>query len=203
VTKIYTISRAAPVLFTVFTIGYATIPVDEFISILQKYEITYLIDIRSVPFSRFYPQYNYKTLANKLAEVNIKYENLKNEFGARQENDEWFTDGYLDYEKFAKSQQFQQGVKHTLDLANNGEIVCLMCAEKDPTMCHRAILCGKELYKGVARVSGERSENRKDKMEVLHIRYDNGRIWIETHAELEQRINGDYAKQNAKIGYRK
>jgi uncharacterized protein (DUF488 family) len=139
-----------------------------------------------MPFSRFYPQYNAKTLTNKLAEINIKYENLKTEFGARQENDEWFTDGYLDYNKFAQSEQFQSGIKHTLDLLSKGEIVCLMCAEKDPIMCHRAILCGKEL---------------KDKAEVLHIRYDKGKIWAETHSELEQRINNDYTKQNAKIGY--
>jgi uncharacterized protein (DUF488 family) len=172
----------------IYTIGYATIPVDNFIAILQKYNIIYLIDIRSVPFSHFYPQYNAKSLSNKLAEVGIKYENLKTEFGARQENDEWFTDGYLDYEKFAKSKQFQQGVKHIINLIKNDEVICLMCAEKDPIMCHRAILCGKEL---------------KDKAEVLHIRYDKGTIWVETHAALEQHINNDYKKINAKIGYRK
>jgi uncharacterized protein (DUF488 family) len=188
VAKIYTISRNVPVPFTVFTIGYATIPIDEFIAILQQHGITHLIDIRSVPFSRFYPQYNEKILTNKLAEVNIKYENLKTEFGARQENNEWFTNCYLDYDKFTQSEQFQSGIKYTLDLISKGEVICLMCAEKDPVMCHRAILCGKEL---------------KDKTEVLHIRYDKGKVWIETHAELEKRINGDYKSINAKIGYRK
>jgi uncharacterized protein (DUF488 family) len=121
--------------------------------------------------------------------VNIKYENLKTEFGARQENKEWFTDGYLDYAKFAQSEPFLRGIKHTMDLMQSGETVCLMCAEKDPINCHRAILCCKEL--------SERNA------EVLHIRWGKDKVWLETHEELHDRIGGDYKKINAKIGYRK
>lgn len=163
-------------------------PAEEFTAILQRYGVTVLIDVRSIPYSRFYPQFNAPCLTKRLATGNIRYKNLKTEFGARQDNPAWFTDGYLDYAKFAQSEPFQRGVKHTLDLAQHYETLCLMCAEKDPAACHRAILCGKELAPFA---------------NVQHIRYDKGQVWLESHAELEQRIHGDYAKINAKIGYRK
>lgn len=173
---------------TIYTIGYATIPAEEFTAILQRYGVTTLIDVRSIPYSRFYPQFNAPSLTKRLATANICYENLKTEFGARQENPAWFTDGYLDYQKFAASEPFQRGIKHTLDLSQHYETVCLMCAEKDPATCHRAILCSKELAPFA---------------DIQHIRYDKGQVWLESHAVLEQRINSDYAKVNAKIGYRK
>jgi uncharacterized protein (DUF488 family) len=160
--------------------------------------------------SRFFPSYNEKTLAAILATHGIKYKNLKAEFGARQKDARFFCEGYLDYAKFAESSEFKSGIKQVADLLADGETVCLMCAEKDPLNCHRAILCGKELKKvGFA---------------VLHIVPIKDGVKTESHDELERRLlklyfkqaeqydlfGGDdavqltesYRRHNAKIGYR-
>jgi len=127
---------------TVFTIGYAGIKLPQFVDALKEQGITLLVDVRSVPKSQYFPDFNDAQLKEHLAKHSIKYENWKEEFGARQTNKEWFTGDILDFEKFATSKQFQQGIEN---VKTSPETICLMCAEIDPIGCHRGILCSREL----------------------------------------------------------
>jgi len=43
---------------TIWTIGHSTRPIEEFIDILKSFLIELLIDVRSFPGSRRYPQFN-------------------------------------------------------------------------------------------------------------------------------------------------
>ena len=174
----------------VFTIGYAGIKLPQFIDVLKNNKINVLIDVRSVPRSQYFYQFNDTNLSKILTEHNIKYLHLKNEFGARQDNPEFYTNGILDYEKFAVSPQFQNGIYKIKNLTDSGQNVCLLCAEIDPINCHRAILCGKELHdNGLA---------------VKHIiAKRDGTICTETHKEFENRLlrmGLTYKSQNLKIG---
>ncbi|GHV02748.1 hypothetical protein FACS1894211_14790 [Clostridia bacterium] len=193
----------------IYTIGYSGFKIEAFTAALGEYGVSVLIDVRSVPTSRFFPHYNVKTLAAALLTHGIKYLNLKTEFGARQENPDYYTAEFMDYEKFAEGPQFKSGVKRVVQFYASGETVCLMCAEKDPLNCHRAILCGREL-KAVG-------------FEVLHIVPNKEGTLTESHDVLERRLmalyfkdgrqyglfenDGDkllecYKRHNAKIGYK-
>ena len=174
----------------VFTIGYAGIKLPHFIDILKNNNIEVLIDVRSVPRSQYFSQFNDTNLSKILPKHNIRYLNFKNEFGARQENLDFYTGGILDYEIFAASPQFQSGVEKVEELLSGGQNICLMCAEIDPINCHRAILCGKELHaNGLA---------------VKHIiAKRDGTILNEDQKGLENRLlrlGTTYKKQNLKIG---
>ena len=57
--------------------------------------------------SKYFDLFNENKLSKQLSNVRIKYENWRIEFGARQENLDFFTDDILDYEKFVKSEQFK------------------------------------------------------------------------------------------------
>lgn len=182
----------------IYTIGYAGTDIERFVQILKDKKITLLMDVRSIPKSQYFYQYNNNLLSKTLANVGIRYENWKHEFGARQETKDFYTDNILDYEKFAKSRQFQGGVSKIKKLENQGENVCLMCAEIDPINCHRAILCGKELY-----------ANGLDVTHVIAKR--NGETYFENQKEFEKRLlettkinnlSEAYQKQNKKIGYK-
>ncbi|MDR3293626.1 MAG: DUF488 domain-containing protein [Clostridiales bacterium] len=195
----------------IYTIGYSGFKIDDFVSVLKGFGIAILIDVRSMPYSMYFKSYNEKVLSATLSLSGIKYKNFKIEFGARQENEELYTDGYLDFEKFATSEQFQRGIREVGVVVQNGKNLCLMCAEKDPLSCHRAVLCGKELYDGG--------------FEVLHILSEKEGVALEKHEELEKRLielyfkNGveqydlfvsvqdklkeSYRLHNKKIGYRK
>lgn len=182
----------------IYTIGYAGVTIDRFVQILKNMEISLLIDVRSIPKSRYFTVFNSNPLSKTLANVNIKYENWKDEFGARQENLDYYTDYILDYKKFAQSQQFQTGISKIKELESKGENICLMCAEIDPVNCHRAILCGKEIF--------------ANGLNVTHIvAKRNGETYFESQEELENRLlqttkvnnlSEAYQKQNKKIGYK-
>lgn len=182
----------------IFTIGYAGVSIERFVSILEEKRIDVLIDVRSLPKSQYFYQFNDNFLTKMLGKIGIKYENWKDSFGARQENPDFYTDGVLDYEKFAKSQQFLGGLSKIEKIEKQGENVCLMCAEIDPVNCHRAILCGREIF-----ARG---------MQVTHIiAKRNGDIIFENHEKFEERLleatkinnlSEAYRKQNKKIGYK-
>lgn len=157
----------------VFTIGYAGIQLSKFIEVLQQNGVTVLIDVRSMPKSRYFNAYNDTTLSKELAKQNIRYVHCR-EFGARQLD--------FKYATIANSEPFQKTLKR---LKDSDKTVCLMCAEIDPIICHRFILVGRYL---------------DDLTNIIAKR--NGTIIYETKAETEKRINGDYDKQGAKIEYK-
>jgi uncharacterized protein (DUF488 family) len=129
----------------VYTIGYSGYKPDEFIIELLRRNINVLIDIRSVPYSKYRSDYNKEALQAMLETQNIKYRNYAQEFGARQTDQKYYTDGKLDFEKFASSDAFLDGIEKVKSASNLGFTVALMCAEKEPEKCHRAILVARML----------------------------------------------------------
>lgn len=57
----------------VYTIGHSTRSMDEFMAMLQSFEIKNLVDIRSLPGSRKYPQFNKENLDIVLSTSGINY----------------------------------------------------------------------------------------------------------------------------------
>ena len=57
----------------IWTIGYGSRSIAEFIEVLQQYKIAYLIDVRSVPHSGYKPEFSKKPLANELEQHGIRY----------------------------------------------------------------------------------------------------------------------------------
>lgn len=131
----------------IYTVGYASFNIEEFIKVLKKYNINCVIDVRSNPNSKFYADYNKDALTCILKKNNIYYRNYVNEFGARQENSKYYTDGYLDFSKFTKSEAFQSGMSKLIESMKKNYVFVLMCAEKDPATCHRNIMIAREFYK--------------------------------------------------------
>jgi len=93
---------------TIYTIGYSGFKeVADFIKALQDNKITVLVDVRSLPFSSYFYNYNGDLLSKELKKNGIMYRNYAKEFGARQEDEQYYTDGYLDFSKFTQSEQFK------------------------------------------------------------------------------------------------
>ena len=58
-----------------FSIGHGNKDVSELIEQLHHFNIEYLIDVRSVPYSKFHPQFNKEQLMHSINQIgNIKYE---------------------------------------------------------------------------------------------------------------------------------
>lgn len=131
-----------------FTIGHSSHQLEYFFSLLKKQDINFLVDVRSVPFSKYTPQFNKEDLKKFLLGNGIYYLFMGQEFGARREDTSLYTDeGYLNFEKVAKSKLFNVGIERIITGIEKGFRIAFMCTEKDPVDCHRNILVARAFYK--------------------------------------------------------
>ena len=105
-----------------------------------------------------------------LKQNNNKYVFLGDQLGARPSDEDCYIEGKAVYEKIANTVAFQQGLERVVIGAEKYRIA-LMCAEKDPITCHRAILICQYL--------------RYFDLDIHHI-LSNGDL--ESHVQLEERL---------------
>ena len=70
----------------IYTIGHSTHPIEHFISLLHGHGVDALADVRSVPYSRYNPQFNREALSETLKEQGIAYVFLGKELGGRSKD---------------------------------------------------------------------------------------------------------------------
>lgn len=128
----------------VFTIGYSTHTLAAFVALLRRHKVTAVADVRSVPYSRLQPQYNREVLAEALSGQGMAYAFLGAELGARSNDKACYENGKVQYRRLAKSAAFRSGLERVRRGSENHQIA-LMCAEREPLECHRALLVAREL----------------------------------------------------------
>ncbi|MFE6520508.1 DUF488 family protein [Streptomyces sp. NPDC057794] len=152
------------------TIGHSTHKLPEFLTLLRQSGVTAVADVRSVPASRYTPQFNQHSLGKALREEGMKYVFLGEELGARTKDSTCYVNGRVQYSRLAQTRGFMRGIER-LEKGVQTEKIAIMCSEGDPLGCHRAVL--------IARVLVERG------LVVNHIHAD-GRV--ETHASAMKRL---------------
>jgi uncharacterized protein (DUF488 family) len=129
---------------TVWTIGHSTRILDEFIQILRSNEIACLVDVRSFPGSRRYPQFNRKELSEALKGAGIEYRHLASLGGRRKAaadslNTAWRNESFRAYADHMASEEFKRGVGELLEVARDKR-TAIMCAEAVWWRCHRGLI---------------------------------------------------------------
>ena len=153
-----------------YTIGHSRHPIAHFINLLKEHAVTLIFDVRSIPYSRRNPQFNQKTLAERLANEGIAYIFSGKELGAKSPGPDCYVNGIVQYDLIAARPEFTAGLERIID--KTGEFKpALLCAEEDPLICHRTILICRYLR---GRVNS-----------ILHIRGDGS---IENNEVFEQRL---------------
>lgn len=195
---------------TIYTIGYSCFKIDDFISVLKKYKINSLIDVRSNPNSMYYTDYNMSNLETLLKANGIIYRNYKKEFGARQENPRFHGNGYLDFAKFVKSDNFLEGVKKIEAGIERGYVFAFMCAEKDPSTCHRNIMVAREFYKKGYEIGNilfdgtiELQRCIEERLVDQYFPNRNQLTLFQDELSWEEMVDKSYQQRNSEIGYRK
>lgn len=128
----------------VYTIGHSTHSTERLINLLVRHGITAVADVRSQPYSRTNPQFNREALQANLKDAEIAYVFLGRELGARTEDPSCYVRGRVQYDRLARTDLFRQGIQRILTGMSTHQIA-LLCAEKDPLVCHRTILVGRHL----------------------------------------------------------
>ena len=130
----------------IYTIGYGSRSIDDFIKVLHANEIAFLIDVRSRPYSKFNQDYSKAQLETNLAQVGIRYVFMGDTLGGQPDVASVYTpEGKVDYEKIKEKDFYRRGVERLHDARNQNLKVVLMCSEGKPENCHRSKLIGVTL----------------------------------------------------------
>ena len=129
----------------IWTIGHSTRKIDDFISILEAQRIKLIVDVRLLPGSKRYPQFNQDALAKSLSENGISYEHFP-ELGGRRKpkpdsrNSAWRNESFRGYADHMETEEFSKGIDRLIDLAEKIGPTAIMCAEAVWWRCHRALI---------------------------------------------------------------
>ena len=155
---------------TIYSIGHSNHSLEQFLELLHPHNIEVVSDVRSSPRSRYRPHFNQRALAAALAGASIQYEYLGKELGARPDDPVCYINGRVSYQRLAAREEFAAGLARVNEESQTLRLA-LLCAERDPLTCHRAILVGRSL--------------RGLQVETLHILADGT---LETQDAIEHRL---------------
>jgi uncharacterized protein (DUF488 family) len=129
----------------IWTIGHSTRKIDVFISLLEENGIGLVVDVRSLPGSKRYPQFNKEELSNSLGKAGIRYEHFAELGGLRKprpdsRNTTWRNTSFRGYADYMETEEFRKGANRLVDLANEAGPIAIMCAEAVWWRCHRALI---------------------------------------------------------------
>ena len=144
-----------PSALTLYTVGHGGRSATEFLDVLRSAAIGCIADVRSYPVSRRHPQFSQKTLVPLLEEAAIGYRWLGKALGGFRHcaspsiHTALASDSSRAYADHMSSTAFQEGVVELLALAR-ARPTAMLCAERLPRHCHRAMISDFLTAKGTA-----------------------------------------------------
>ncbi len=149
---------------TFYTIGHSTRSVEAFVGLLEEARAQLAIDVRTVPKSRYNPQFNTEAIAPALKSAGIGYRHMPALGGLRHArkgagpspNGFWDNENFRNYADYAATDEFRRGLNE-LRALGQAQICAIFCAEALWWQCHRRIITDYLLAAGdaVIHVLGE------------------------------------------------
>jgi uncharacterized protein (DUF488 family) len=137
----------------IFTIGHSTRPIEEFLSMLQAHGVRRLVDVRTVPRSRYNPQFNCDDLSCALHARRLHYRHMPELGGLRHPrrdsiNTGWRNSSFRGYADYMQTSDFRENLDALIELGTQ-EPTAVMCAEAVPWRCHRSLIADALLVRGI------------------------------------------------------
>ena len=128
----------------IWTIGHSTRTAEHFNEILLAHGIEVLVDVRTFPMSRRYPQFNKSVLSETLKTNSILYQHEPRLGGRRNpradsHNTAWRNASFRGYADHMETEEFNSGIKALLELSRDSR-TAVMCAEAVWWKCHRSMI---------------------------------------------------------------
>lgn len=118
-------------------------------------------------------------------------------FGARPKRTDLYCDeGYLDFERVRKSSQFLKGFNNVVLGLKNGNNIVLMCTEKDPFDCHRAIMVARAFDLSGIEINHILADGKVQSQSIL-----NERLLNKYYPDRNQMTFFDYINNEKDIDY--
>jgi len=133
---------------TIYSIGHGNKKIEDFIDELKSYDILYLLDIRSKPYSKWNPQFNRAALELELKNNGITYVFVGDTLGGLPDDRSCYDpNGKVVYDLIKEKDFFKDGLKRLMTANEKHIKIAIMCSESKPEECHRSKLIGQELLK--------------------------------------------------------
>lgn len=121
---------------TIATIGHSTHPIEEFLELLSMHAIQLLVDVRTIPRSRAYPQFGSDQLPDALQGIGIAYIHLEAPGGLRHPvkdspNTGWRNVSFRGFADSMATPAFRAGLAELEERALR-QHTAIMCAEVLP-----------------------------------------------------------------------
>jgi uncharacterized protein (DUF488 family) len=136
----------------IWTLGHSTHTLEEFVALLQSFQIEILIDVRRLPGSRKFPHYDKEALEISMPKSDIQYLHLKDLGGRRKtskdsKNTAWRLASFRGYADYMETAEFKQGVRRLEEIGKTRR-TAFMCAEAVWWSCHRSLISDYLKFRG-------------------------------------------------------
>lgn len=136
-----------------FTIGHSNRPIGDLLAMLRAAGIARLVDVRAIPKSRRWPQYDGAALKRSLAVEGIEYAWRGDALGGFRKPlpgspNAALDGGFRGFADHMATPGFARAIDELLDAAGRVP-TAIMCAEKLPAECHRSLITDYLLARGV------------------------------------------------------
>jgi uncharacterized protein (DUF488 family) len=153
---------------TLYSIGHSNGTAEHLIALLQQHAIVNLCDVRSVPYSRYNPQFNREALMPVLRSHAIRYWYLGKQLGGKPQYDPALL---ADAEALALVQArervaFERGIAQLIALGRSAP-TAFMCSEADYRHCHRHHLISPALLAQQVQVWHVLADGRLERGEAM------------------------------------
>lgn len=132
---------------TFYTIGHSKHPIEAFLALLRGVGAELVLDVRTIPKSRFNPQFNTDALAKSLSGAGLGYRHMPALGGLRHRpkdagpspNRFWDNENFRNYADYTATAEFREGLGELRALGRS-QICVITCAEAVWWQCHRRII---------------------------------------------------------------
>ena len=130
--------------YQLFTLGHSNQKWQDFLQILLHYKIEVLIDIRSIPKSRF-ECFDGQKIREALIDQPIEYHWAGKQLGGMRKPSQNSIHSALEnphmkaFADYMDSDLFKKSINQLVSMAKQ-QTLAIMCAERDPKHCHRRLI---------------------------------------------------------------
>ena len=176
----------------IYSIGYGNRKFTEFVNLLKKFNIEYVVDVRSKPFSMMNQEFNKDILARLLSQHEITYSFFGYELGGRPDDETCYTNGKVDYNLLEQKPFYKKGIERLKSAFDQDFNVAIMCSETKPEECHRSKLIGDTLFRNDIKVQHiDEFGELTDQVSVI-LKANNGKNPRNLFGELEMTSRKKY-----------
>jgi uncharacterized protein (DUF488 family) len=160
-----------------YTVGHSNRSIESLLQILRTVELQQLVDVRAHPASVRHPQFASTYLERALADSGIAYHWWGSRLGgmrkgrASSSHRAIVSSALRAYAGYMETQEFRDALGELIDSASAKHTV-LMCAERDPSRCHRSLISDHLSARGI---------------QVMHL-IDDSTSWPHEFSPLARRL---------------